>query len=1167
MNRLNRGVNNVQFQLDMSGYKLFGLGVLFGIGMFLFSGMLFAAYPVNEWLLDEGVDTIVYDSGSAGNDGILMEGTASSVHGPEWVTDSQRGTVLSFDGTTDYILTDSDGVLGDSPRTVTCWFYLSADQNRHTLVEWGDGTFDGQYFRLLIEDNRLRLEVAGGNSLALDADALSLNTWYHVALVLDDFNGDGNVATFDAKFYLNGVEVPRAAFAGRALDTAQNGDDWVRLGGGADFDGSGVPREPLNGMLDNVRIYDTALSGAEILEDVGEGVEPPLLADEWLLDEGTGATVYDTGDGANEGTLMEGTTSAVNGPEWVTDSERGTVLAFDGDDWILTDSQGVLGSNARTVTAWFNLSADQYRHTLIEWGNPSSSGQYFRFVIENNQLRVEVSGGNALALDSEYLSENQWYHVAVVVDDFNDDGQTRTPETKFYLNGVEVPQTGGADQLYNTAFVDNDWVRLGGGDGYSGSDTPREALNGMLDDVRIYQTALTQAQINEDMNQLTAWMPTPAIGANVPVSTESLSWMPGSYVDSHQIYFGTNEEDVNLATPADPRGVYLDAAQIISPQPDDPTGRYSILLEDEGISLAPETTYYWRVDEINPAYSESPWEGSVWSFITNPFDASVQNLMRSGSLPDLVLSWDPPVDLKSPLYDVVIAEDADFQQIVSQVTGLGDTSWAVDTNAMLFETEYYCRVDAYDSTDPSICGPSEIQPLYFEAEGAVVIEDFDAYIEDGELLAVWQDGTTNSTGSTISLNYEADGQSMKLVYNNQSSPYLSVVERSFSSSQDWQAWGTEVLQLSFRADLNNTAASMYVELEDADLQTAKIYYDSPDDLIPAEWAEWTLWRINMDDVLEMGVDMSRITSLKIGIENSPSMPGSGLVSIDRIYLDVARCLPEFTDPADVNQDCSLGLNDLQLIAENWLASGYSVQAAFIEPIDYILCYPMDETSGSIVHDQSSNLCHAIVQAADPNVIWDSDGYSAGCINFDGNASVVLPDGVFDGIDTAFTITFWVDFDDDDDLSKHCVDFSSGLQGATEWDNVEYSYTGPITGWHHLCVTKDAAAGIARIYWDGVMMIENLLADIPINGSAIGNSYLGTAVNGEYGFMTGRMDEFRIYGRALTHEEVVYLSQGPSGSMTQPLVPVVCPFDPVQDNRINLIDLKELAASWLDDEMY
>jgi len=230
------------------------------------AGLSAQAALVNHWSIDEGSGLTAADSGTGGNTGVFQQGGNPAVNpgeGPAWVADPTRGGVLSFDGD-DYILTDSDGILGNHPRTVACWFYLAADQHRHTLVEWGDGTAAGQYFRLLIEDNRLRMEVNGGNSLALDAGHLQTNQWYHTALVLDDFNGDGKVATFDAKFYLDGVFAPRAQFMGRVLDTAQNGTNWVRLGGGADFNGSGVPREALNGMLDDVRIYDHALSDSEV---------------------------------------------------------------------------------------------------------------------------------------------------------------------------------------------------------------------------------------------------------------------------------------------------------------------------------------------------------------------------------------------------------------------------------------------------------------------------------------------------------------------------------------------------------------------------------------------------------------------------------------------------------------------------------------------------------------------------------------------------------------------------------------------------------------------------------------------------------------------------------------------------------------------------------------
>ena len=217
----------------------------------------------------------------------------------------------------------------------------------------------------------------------------------------------------------------------------------------------------------------------------------------WEMNEASGLSVSDSGTGNSNGAFMQNELPAVagEGPTWINDTVRGTALVFDGNDWILTDSQGVLGGNARTVAMWFKLTEDKYRHTLIEWGNGNASQEYFRLLIEDNRLRMEVSGGNALALAKEGLVDNQWYHVAMVVDDFNSDGSTTTSEIKFYLDGNELSQSAGRNQVVNTTFIDDEYIRLGGGNSFSGVPQPREALIGNMDDVRVYDHALSSVEV------------------------------------------------------------------------------------------------------------------------------------------------------------------------------------------------------------------------------------------------------------------------------------------------------------------------------------------------------------------------------------------------------------------------------------------------------------------------------------------------------------------------------------------------------------------------------------------------------------------------------------------------------------------------------------------------
>jgi hypothetical protein len=86
-------------------------------------------------------------------------------------------------------------------------------------------------------------------------------------------------------------------------------------------------------------------------------------------------------------------------------------------------------------------------------------------------------------------------------------------------------------------------------------------------------------------------------------TTAGLSWLPGVYADNHNVYFGTDVNDVIEATENDPLDVLL------SPKQDDTTFNPPDYLEFG-------QTYYWRIDEVNDSEPNSPWKGDVWSFST-----------------------------------------------------------------------------------------------------------------------------------------------------------------------------------------------------------------------------------------------------------------------------------------------------------------------------------------------------------------------------------------------------------------------------------------------------------------------------------------------------------------------------------------------------------------------
>jgi len=98
-----------------------------------------------------------------------------------------------------------------------------------------------------------------------------------------------------------------------------------------------------------------------------------------------------------------------------------------------------------------------------------------------------------------------------------------------------------------------------------------------------------------------------------------LSWTPGAFANKHNVYFGTSFADVNQANTIDTRSV------LVSPNQDANT------YNPVGL-LALDTTYYWRIDEVNAPPDSTIYPGSVWSFRTEPVAYPlVENIIATAS--------------------------------------------------------------------------------------------------------------------------------------------------------------------------------------------------------------------------------------------------------------------------------------------------------------------------------------------------------------------------------------------------------------------------------------------------------------------------------------------------------------------------------------------------------
>ncbi len=163
--------------------------------------------------------------------------------------------------------------------------------------------------------------------------------------------------------------------------------------------------------------------------------------------------------------------------------------------------------------------------------------------------------------------------------------------------------------VWNTGEEQSQPIRLAGGEKYYIMALWKEGGGGDHCQVAWRGPGISTITVIPGTN-LSPYEPLSAYGAN-PVNgatgvkqTPALKWKPGLQAASHELYFGTDPNAVKNATKTSPefKGTRALGAESYSPG-----------------TLAWQTTYYWRIDEVNNTNAKSPWVGRVWSFTTADF--------------------------------------------------------------------------------------------------------------------------------------------------------------------------------------------------------------------------------------------------------------------------------------------------------------------------------------------------------------------------------------------------------------------------------------------------------------------------------------------------------------------------------------------------------------------
>jgi len=489
---------------------------------------------VAHWKLDGDAN----DSAGS-NDGTL-------VNGPVWTT-GQIGGALDFDGTSDYVrIPDDDSIsVGDQDYTICAWIKPDTLSSAYSsaIVSKVRGGDDKEYHLVVGTNRSLRLAVEkdGNNQKAVTTDSLiAEDLWQHVVVTFDS-------STKTVTFYYNGVFKPSTSTIDTLPDEL-NDDLYIGVWGGAYH-----PYGNFDGKIDDVRIYDRALSAEEVkelccgqllsLEVVGpDEVAEKFQAQYKAIADYELASDVDVTDSANWSvepndncSIAAGllTTEMIDLPTNVTITAQysesdvnevaekdvsifaicpsGSALKFDGvDDYIQGSSSPFdFEDTTFTVCGWFKTTASLYPHILSEGGceggwSVGGTGTAYPGCMAVGLKRKNSTNWAYRAVTLNTYDDGNWHYFAAVIttDTLNASGN----QADIYMDG-QLAQLQVDSYGYPYGSSSKNW-RIGT------RAIPTAYFNGTIDDVSIYDRALSDEEIQtlmhtrpdtDDLNLVAYW--------------------------------------------------------------------------------------------------------------------------------------------------------------------------------------------------------------------------------------------------------------------------------------------------------------------------------------------------------------------------------------------------------------------------------------------------------------------------------------------------------------------------------------------------------------------------------------------------------------------------------------------------------------------------------------
>lgn len=466
-------------------------------------------------------------------------------------------SAYEFSGMTSGHIEYPAGGLPATNRTISIWFYTSDVSNRPGLFGYGgNGSCGTTLFMAINLSGSGQYNVqghCGANAVSFTYSSAPVNQWYHWVLTINNA---------EQKIYINGVLKSTAnTFSGSTFTTGTELSFGVipHTNGLAPYTDANVGY--LNGKLDDIRIYDAALSDAQVLQ--------------LYQTESTGLVAYYPFNGNANDETGNGHDGTVSNVVLTTDrkSETDKAYAFNGSTSsisALAHTDWSFNGGDFSIAAWINVNTIGTSR-IVSAGYDANDGIWGLGFGQNsgwgsgNRINFFVySGGSYQDFNSNEITAytaGQWTHVGIV---------RKGTLLTFYFNGQPVGSTTSMSFLANA----NSYLSIGCRQQNSG--TLIEYFNGKIDELRIYKRALSP----NEMAQL----------ADIPFMPDLLAYLPMN-------------GDANDKSGNNRHGSPYGNSQLTTDKYDNNNSAYSFTNPESGISLANTST----LDFVGQPFAISAW--------------------------------------------------------------------------------------------------------------------------------------------------------------------------------------------------------------------------------------------------------------------------------------------------------------------------------------------------------------------------------------------------------------------------------------------------------------------------------------------------------------------------------------------------------------------------------